>query len=35
MREKYEAQLAGLKALRDAAPRRMGRLQNQWRDYVA
>ncbi|KEP45196.1 hypothetical protein V565_304310, partial [Rhizoctonia solani 123E] len=35
MREKYEAQLVGLKALREAAPRRMARLQDQWRDYVA
>ncbi|KAG8729428.1 hypothetical protein FRC11_008798 [Ceratobasidium sp. 423] len=35
MREKYEAQLAGLKALRDAAPRWMSRLQNHWQDYAA
>ncbi|KAB5588225.1 Formin-like protein 20 [Ceratobasidium theobromae] len=35
MRDKYEAQLAGLKELRDVAPRRMNRLQNEWRDYVA
>ncbi|CAE7174718.1 unnamed protein product [Rhizoctonia solani] len=34
MREKYEAQLAGLKELRRIAPRRMSRLQNEWRDYV-
>ncbi|KDN39108.1 hypothetical protein RSAG8_09015, partial [Rhizoctonia solani AG-8 WAC10335] len=35
MSEKYEAQLAGLKKLRKIAPRRMNRLQEQWRDYVA
>ncbi|KDN46239.1 hypothetical protein RSAG8_04466, partial [Rhizoctonia solani AG-8 WAC10335] len=35
MREKYEAQLAGLKELREAAPRRMNRLQDEWRDYTA
>ncbi|CCO36770.1 hypothetical protein BN14_10914 [Rhizoctonia solani AG-1 IB] len=35
MREKYEAQLAGLKELREVAPRRLRRLQNEWRDYVA
>ncbi|KAG8732417.1 hypothetical protein FRC11_013817 [Ceratobasidium sp. 423] len=35
MCEKYKAQLAGLKALHDAAPRRMSRLQNHWQDYVA
>ncbi|CAE6403487.1 unnamed protein product [Rhizoctonia solani] len=35
MREKYEAQLAGLKELRDIAPRRMQRLQDRWRDYAA
>ncbi|KAG9075425.1 hypothetical protein FRC06_010091 [Ceratobasidium sp. 370] len=35
MREKYEAQLAGLKELRNIAPRRMRRLQDGWRDYVA
>ncbi|EUC56335.1 hypothetical protein RSOL_172160, partial [Rhizoctonia solani AG-3 Rhs1AP] len=32
MREKYEAQLAGLQQLRRVAPRRMHRLQNEWRD---
>ncbi|GAB1526095.1 hypothetical protein RhiTH_009261 [Rhizoctonia solani] len=35
MREKYEAQLAGLKELRKVAPRRLRRLQMEWRDYVA
>ncbi|KAG8690901.1 hypothetical protein FRC11_008261 [Ceratobasidium sp. 423] len=35
MCEKYEAQLAGLKELRRVAPRRMHRLQNEWRDYAA
>ncbi|CUA73360.1 hypothetical protein RSOLAG22IIIB_10747 [Rhizoctonia solani] len=35
MREKCEAQLAGLKEFRDIAPRRMQRLQDQWRDYAA
>ncbi|KAG9093018.1 hypothetical protein FS749_015245 [Ceratobasidium sp. UAMH 11750] len=34
MREKYEAQLAGLKELRNVAPRCMSRLQDEWRDYV-
>lgn len=34
MREKYEVQLSGLKKLRDAAPRRMERLQNKWIAYV-
>ncbi|CAE6429977.1 unnamed protein product [Rhizoctonia solani] len=35
MREKYEAQLSGLKELRRIAPRRLNRLQEEWRDYVA
>ncbi|CAE6452341.1 unnamed protein product [Rhizoctonia solani] len=35
MREKYEAQLAGLKELRRVAPRRLRRLQSEWRNYVA
>ncbi|KAF8670469.1 hypothetical protein RHS04_08598 [Rhizoctonia solani] len=35
MREKYEAQLAGLKELRKVAPRRLRQLQMEWRDYVA
>ncbi|CAE6370490.1 unnamed protein product [Rhizoctonia solani] len=35
MREKYEAQLAGLKELREIAPRRMNRLLDEWRDYAA
>jgi hypothetical protein len=35
MRDKYEAHLAGLKDLRDVAPRRMARLQAEWRKYVA
>ncbi|KAJ1299594.1 hypothetical protein OPQ81_012015 [Rhizoctonia solani] len=35
MREKYEAQLAGLKELHEVAPRRMNRLQDEWRDYAA
>ncbi|KAG9085386.1 hypothetical protein FS749_004458 [Ceratobasidium sp. UAMH 11750] len=34
MREKYEAQLAGLKELRSIAPRRMLKLQKKWRVYV-
>ncbi|KAF8604053.1 hypothetical protein BDV93DRAFT_119524 [Ceratobasidium sp. AG-I] len=34
MREKYEVQLAGLKELRDVAPKRMEKLQAQWRKYV-
>lgn len=34
MHEKYESALAGLKKLRDAAPRRMERLQTEWREYV-
>ncbi|CUA74763.1 Formin-like protein 20 [Rhizoctonia solani] len=34
MREKYEAHLAGLNELRRVAPRRMRRLQNEWREYV-
>ncbi|QRW22141.1 hypothetical protein RhiXN_09728 [Rhizoctonia solani] len=35
MREKYKAQLAGLKELRKVAPRRLRQLQMEWRDYVA
>lgn len=35
MCEKYESILAGLKQLRDVAPRRMSRLQTEWRDFVA
>ncbi|GAB1528370.1 hypothetical protein RhiTH_011564 [Rhizoctonia solani] len=35
MQEKYKAQLAGLKELRKVAPRRLRRLQMEWRDYVA
>ncbi|KAF8601015.1 hypothetical protein BDV93DRAFT_254241 [Ceratobasidium sp. AG-I] len=34
MREKYESQLAGLKELRDIAPKRIEKLQEQWRKYV-
>ncbi|KAB5588160.1 hypothetical protein CTheo_8399 [Ceratobasidium theobromae] len=34
MRDKFEAQLAGLKDLRDVAPRRMAHLQEEWRKYV-
>ncbi|KAG8712365.1 hypothetical protein FRC08_014691 [Ceratobasidium sp. 394] len=34
MREKYEGHLAGLKELRDIAPRRMAKLQKKWRKYV-
>ncbi|KDN43809.1 hypothetical protein RSAG8_05802, partial [Rhizoctonia solani AG-8 WAC10335] len=34
MREKYEAQLARLNELGRIAPRRMNRLQNEWREYV-
>jgi hypothetical protein len=34
MHEKFESQLAGLKELRNIAPRRMHQLQNEWRDYV-
>lgn len=34
MREKYEATLSSLKELRDIAPRRMERLQREWREYV-
>ncbi|CEL59040.1 LON domain serine protease, putative [Rhizoctonia solani AG-1 IB] len=34
MHDKYEAQLAGLKTLRDVAPRRMNRLQDEWKCYV-
>ncbi|KAG9100784.1 hypothetical protein FRC06_003742 [Ceratobasidium sp. 370] len=34
MREKYEAHLAGLKELREIAPRRMAKLQTKWRKYV-
>ncbi|KAG8757969.1 hypothetical protein FRC11_004166, partial [Ceratobasidium sp. 423] len=34
MHEKYEAQLAGLKALHNTAPRQMSRLQNHWWDYA-
>ncbi|KEP46793.1 hypothetical protein V565_181420 [Rhizoctonia solani 123E] len=34
MREKYEAHLAGLNELHRVAPRRMRRLQNEWREYV-
>ncbi|KAG9087126.1 hypothetical protein FS749_003142 [Ceratobasidium sp. UAMH 11750] len=34
MREKYEAQLAGLKELRQIAPKRMLKLQKKWREYV-
>ncbi|KAF8754468.1 hypothetical protein RHS01_06101 [Rhizoctonia solani] len=35
MREKYKAQLAGLKELCKVAPRRLRQLQMEWRDYVA
>ncbi|GAB1528425.1 hypothetical protein RhiTH_011619 [Rhizoctonia solani] len=35
MREKYKAQLAGLKELRKVAPRRLRQLQMEWQDYVA
>ena len=34
MREKYEAILTGLKNLRRVAPKRMEKLQEQWREYV-
>lgn len=34
MREKYQVQVSGLKALQKAAPRRMLRLQNEWLAYV-
>ncbi|KAF8594186.1 hypothetical protein BDV93DRAFT_179855 [Ceratobasidium sp. AG-I] len=34
MREKYESQLAGLKALRAIAPLRMEKLQKEWCKYV-
>ncbi|CAE7186747.1 unnamed protein product, partial [Rhizoctonia solani] len=35
MRDKYEAHLAGLKELREIAPRRVSRLQNEWSNYAA
>ncbi|KAF8595489.1 hypothetical protein BDV93DRAFT_564336 [Ceratobasidium sp. AG-I] len=34
MLDKYEAHLAGLKTLRDVAPRRMSKLQQEWRKYT-
>ncbi|KAF8600370.1 hypothetical protein BDV93DRAFT_510967 [Ceratobasidium sp. AG-I] len=34
MLEKYKAHLAGLKSLRDVAPRRMAKLQQEWRKYT-
>ncbi|KAG8719935.1 hypothetical protein FRC08_001596 [Ceratobasidium sp. 394] len=34
MREKYEGHLAGLKELRDIAPKRVAKLQKKWREYV-
>ncbi|KAG8706215.1 hypothetical protein FRC08_001208 [Ceratobasidium sp. 394] len=34
MREKYEGHLAGLKELRDIAPKCMAKLQKKWREYV-
>ncbi|KAG9088020.1 hypothetical protein FRC06_002258 [Ceratobasidium sp. 370] len=34
MLDKYEAHLAGLKALRDVAPQRLSDLQTDWRDYT-
>ncbi|KAF8594470.1 hypothetical protein BDV93DRAFT_515750 [Ceratobasidium sp. AG-I] len=34
MLDKYEAHLAGLKELRNVAPRRMSKLQQEWRKYT-
>lgn len=34
MRDKYEAMLSQLKAFRDKAPRRLARLQLEWRAYA-